>query len=294
MQDTKKPQARADRDRRSVIVCSACGAVGAHRGHGWCVACYSRWIYHGKPDGGPPSPGALTPKARAPRPRTIPDTCPHDHRLDETNLQFNNRGARTCRACKAEQYQAYRRRRLERLHEGHDLITTVDGRPYCRTCVRGEHDVDEVAVIRAMQGDPPDLLTPAERALAILQLRSNGLTFDLIAQRVGCTLNTAWRVTAKAQHPPTTAAGADNHIRTGENPMLHHWDNPRHREKRTCLRCGLAVTRTREPTAKGDGTFNFTNASYAWLYRVGEERVYAHGLRDLPDCQPPATGTEGG
>jgi len=76
------------------------------------------------------------------------------------------------------------------------------------------------------------------------------------------------------------------------HPLPHAWDDPRGKEQRTCSRCHLHIAYTREPTVKGDGTYNFINASYAWAWRDGDRFRYAKGLRDLPSCIPaevPAT-----
>jgi hypothetical protein len=71
-------------------------------------------------------------------------------------------------------------------HEGHDVTTTKAGRLYCRTCKRGELDMDEVAVARAAAGESPERLTPAEREAAIAQLLLDGVGVVEIARRTGC------------------------------------------------------------------------------------------------------------
>jgi DNA-binding NarL/FixJ family response regulator len=71
-------------------------------------------------------------------------------------------------------------------HEGHDVTTTKAGRLYCRTCHRGELDVDEVAVERAVAGQPVERLTTAEREAAVAQLLQAGLGRIEIARRVRC------------------------------------------------------------------------------------------------------------
>lgn len=71
-------------------------------------------------------------------------------------------------------------------HEGHDVTTTTAGRLYCRTCKRGDLDVDEIAVERAVAGQPPERLTIAEREAAVAQLLLAGLGPVEIARRVGC------------------------------------------------------------------------------------------------------------
>jgi hypothetical protein len=105
----------ADRTRRRRITCSCCGQPGENRSRGWCVACYARWVYWGRPAEGPPLPGT----------------------------------------------------------------------------VRAADEVDEIAVLRAIAGNPPQELTRAERDAAVVRLRSWGLTYKVIGERVGCSLHTA-------------------------------------------------------------------------------------------------------
>jgi hypothetical protein len=111
----------ADRARRVRITCSCCGQPGENRGHGWCVACYARWVYWGRPAEGPPLPGT----------------------------------------------------------------------------VRAADEVDEIAVVRAISGNPPQELTRAERDAAVVRLRSWGLTYKVIGERVGCSLHTAKSISGR-------------------------------------------------------------------------------------------------
>jgi hypothetical protein len=181
----------SDRARRRKVTCASCGLWEPNRGHGYCVACYSRWVYWGSPEGGPPPAGATAPRPTVRQPVALPEACVHGH-LWATNLTHDNRGARRCLTCKRENDARSKRRRFARRHGDHDVITTSDGRPYCRTCVRGDHDIDEIAVVRAARGDAPERLRIAEREAAIVQLRGYGYSYRLIGERVGCTLRTAW------------------------------------------------------------------------------------------------------
>jgi len=70
------------------------------------------------------------------------------------------------------------------------------------------------------------------------------------------------------------------------HPLPHAWDDPRGREQRTCTRCNLHIFYGRQPTSKGGGQFNFTNAAYAWAWREADQFQYARGLRGLPSCIP--------
>jgi len=171
------PVPSPDRARRATIACSCCGLEGAHRGHGWCVACYTRWVYWGRPAEGPPLPGAAPRRARPRKPAAVPARCRSGrHALTDTNLIMQDTSWR-CRACQSEVEARYRRRRFARRHDGHNVITTRAGLPYCRTCTRG---------------DPPGRLSIAEREAAIVQLRAWGLTYQETGERVGCSLQTAF------------------------------------------------------------------------------------------------------
>lgn len=82
-------------------------------------------------------------------------------------------------------------------HAGHDITTLarrrLDGSQYrwCLTC-RGGDGIDPVAVQRAVAGDPPGRLTPAERRAAVAQLHPR-LSGARIAARLGVTDRTIWR-----------------------------------------------------------------------------------------------------
>lgn len=55
-------------------------------------------------------------------------------------------------------------------------------------------DIDEVAVLRAMDGQPPEHMTGAERAEAVKRLNQSGLSDRRIAERVGVTEHTVFRI----------------------------------------------------------------------------------------------------
>ncbi|GFH34329.1 hypothetical protein [Streptomyces pacificus] len=184
----------SDRSRRRTIVCACCGQTAAHRGQGYCVACYTRWVYHGRPTSGAPKPGETPRKPPAKSTRVIPAFCQHGHRLAAKNLRFSPAGVRYCRACRYEAERAYADRQFAKRHKDHDVIPTIDGRRYCRTCNRGEHDIDDMAIDRTASGDRPDRVTAAELEAAVIQLRLYGLTYELIAARTGCSLRHAWSI----------------------------------------------------------------------------------------------------
>ncbi|MFE9391652.1 hypothetical protein [Streptomyces sp. NPDC006784] len=183
-----------DRARRRTITCNSCGQTAEHRGRGYCVTCYTRWVYHGRPASGPPNPGERPRKTPTKQHRPLPAFCNHGHRLDDSNLRFTPDGVRYCRACRYVTDKTYTERRFTKRHDSHDVIPTRDGRRYCRTCNRGDHDIDEMAVERAASGDRPARVTPAELEAAVIQLRLYGLTYELISARTGCSLRQAWGI----------------------------------------------------------------------------------------------------
>lgn len=183
-----------DRARRKTVTCASCGETAAHRGCGYCVACYARWVYHGRPAGGPPKPGQTTPKPRTKPNRVIPAVCSHGHPLNTANLRYRPDGVRYCRACRYVNEKTYTEKQFTYRHDGHDVIPTIDGRRYCRTCNRGDHDIDEMAIERTAGGDRPERVRPSELEAAVIQLRLYGLTYELISQRTRCSLHHAWRI----------------------------------------------------------------------------------------------------
>jgi hypothetical protein len=80
-------------------------------------------------------------------------------------------------------------------HSGHDITARQrrEGSRYrwCLTC-NSHNDIDPVAVQRAVTGDPPARLTPAERRAAVAQLRPR-LSGARIALQLGVTDRTVWR-----------------------------------------------------------------------------------------------------
>lgn len=180
--------------QRRSITCTSCGQTRPHHGHGYCTPCYSRWHYHGRPASGPPAPRTIP---RQTKPRPTPQSCHRGHPLNDTNLRYDSRGVRLCLSCRADTERAYRDRKFAQRHDGHDVIPATDGRRYCRTC--RNTDVDEMAVERAASGDPPNRLTPAERAAAVLQLTGARLTNQVIASRIGCHPRTVYAIRQRAR-----------------------------------------------------------------------------------------------
>lgn len=82
------------------------------------------------------------------------------------------------------------------------------GHRYCRTCIREAHreraranyvprTPDEIAVERAVSGDPPEHLTPRERASAVGELCARGKSVTEIAEHVRCTDRNVWRIKSR-------------------------------------------------------------------------------------------------
>ena len=204
-----------DRAKRRKITCKACKQPGENRGYGWCIPCYSRWVARGRPESGPPAPFEDLLECEY-KPQPIPERCrTKRHRLVGDNLIRLDDGGWRCRVCHeanraaaAEREAAEWRARWDEIHDGHDVVIKRDGRHACRTCIRGDADIDEIAIERAQGGDPPSRLTIAEREAAVLALRSYGLTYALIAERVGCSLRTAWFVCTRLKATDVISARA--------------------------------------------------------------------------------------
>ncbi|MEU5580988.1 helix-turn-helix domain-containing protein [Streptomyces huasconensis] len=105
-----------------------------------------------------------------PAPRTTAgnEACRNGHPYPE-NQRADKNGWHYCAACHREKNRRWRARNPQRAQP------------------------DEMAVLRAVQGDPPDRLTPRERAEAIRQLTRKGLTVELTAERLRCHRNTVKR-----------------------------------------------------------------------------------------------------
>lgn len=138
-------------------------------------------------------PGPLRELARAPRCRNGHLRAEHTHIADH--------GRTRCRACKREarrrrpevyrkREQAWRARRHQNRHAGHEIRTRSNGTTHCLTCWRGDNDIDQAAVDRAVAGRPPAYMSYAERHAAILTLANKGLTRRQIAQTVGVCIET--------------------------------------------------------------------------------------------------------
>lgn len=65
---------------------------------------------------------------------------------------------------------------------------------------------DPAAVARAVAGRPPKRLTITERAAAVAELNRQGLSDPMIADRVGCTDRTVFRI-RKRNGIPAAARG---------------------------------------------------------------------------------------
>ncbi|MGW3376164.1 helix-turn-helix domain-containing protein [Streptomyces hydrogenans] len=58
---------------------------------------------------------------------------------------------------------------------------------------------DDVAIDRAVSGDPPARLTPRERAAAVERLMRHGYSARQTAERVGCSLRTVYRIRSRSE-----------------------------------------------------------------------------------------------
>jgi hypothetical protein len=108
--------------------------------------------------------------------RTTPDSpaCHHGHPFPQ-NLGRNEKGHLTCIECR----RAHWRQAAARNYS--------PAQP------------DEAAILRAAAGDPPERLTPRERAAAIRQLDRRELSSAVIAERVRCTPRTVHRARGRSK-----------------------------------------------------------------------------------------------
>ncbi|WP_406298086.1 helix-turn-helix domain-containing protein [Embleya sp. NBC_00888] len=68
-------------------------------------------------------------------------------------------------------------------------------------------DVDQIAVDRAVAGDPPATMTPAERYEAVRRLTARGLSADRIAEMLHIVARTVQRARAATGAVPSTCTG---------------------------------------------------------------------------------------
>ncbi|TMR03010.1 hypothetical protein ETD86_54065, partial [Nonomuraea turkmeniaca] len=117
--------------------CPACDAPADKIVKGYCPQCYQRWVYHGRPDGGPPP--KRQPSVRPPKP--IPARCRKNlHDLTFGTVIFLHSGAWRCRAC----YNAARARRLfNTRHRDHHVVELPEGHLACMTCSTPEVPVQQ-------------------------------------------------------------------------------------------------------------------------------------------------------
>lgn len=125
-------------------------------------------------------------------------TCPNGHPRTAENLRLNHRGHKFCLPCRRETARAGYRRRWNKRHKGHAIAIDRAGRRYCRTCPR-TWSIDDAAIERAIAGDPPERLSVAERQEAVIRLRQLGVSGQKVAERVGCTDRTVWRILRRVE-----------------------------------------------------------------------------------------------
>lgn len=99
-------------------------------------------------------------------------TCIHGHPWPQY-LAYNARGHTICTEC------GRIRKREYRLQGGVPIPP------------------DPVAIERAIAGDPPERLTPSERAAAVLALTARNASARQIADRIGCSQRTVHRARSR-------------------------------------------------------------------------------------------------
>jgi DNA-binding CsgD family transcriptional regulator len=124
-----------------------------------------------------------------------PTHCLHGHRLAD-HAGRTTEGWMFCQGC-AGPYAAVDGEAFAARHTGHVVTWRSDGHRQCITCLRGDHDLDDVVVLRTVGGDRPERLTPAARERAALELRSRRISAGRAAELLGCTARTVYRIYAR-------------------------------------------------------------------------------------------------
>ncbi|MEX5635756.1 hypothetical protein [Parafrankia sp. FMc2] len=111
--------------------------------------------------------------------------CGRGHAYAE-HAYVDQAGRHCCRECRRQRERSTQRTREEYLaeHAGHELRTRSTGVVFCLSCWRGEHDIDQIAVERAVSGNPPACMSTAERGAAIDRLLAAGLSQLATARRL--------------------------------------------------------------------------------------------------------------
>lgn len=76
---------------------------------------------------------------------------------------------------------------------------TCSGR--CSDCRSKGAAVDDVAIRRALDGVTVPHLSPAERREAVRLLRASGRSGRQVAERIGCTPRSVWRILSRLDSP---------------------------------------------------------------------------------------------
>ncbi|MEU4229551.1 hypothetical protein AB0F17_35085 [Nonomuraea sp. NPDC026600] len=148
----RKPRTRTGEPRP----CAACDATVEKIVKGYCTLCYSRWLYYGRPAGGPPPKDQPRP---ARPPKAIPARCKKDlHDLTFGTVIILATGAWRCRAC----HNATRARWLfNSRHRSHQVIEMPEGHLACFTCSTPDAPAQQQGprsarpAAAASPGDPP-------------------------------------------------------------------------------------------------------------------------------------------
>lgn len=115
--------------------------------------------------------------------------CRHGHPFPE-NVAYYPNGWLYCRECARVRGRSRAKACQQREEAG-----TAERRG--RVSYYQPVQPDEVAIERAVAGDPPDRLTPRERAAAIAQLNAWQLPAPEIAERVRCSPRTVYRARSR-------------------------------------------------------------------------------------------------
>ncbi|MFF5784216.1 helix-turn-helix domain-containing protein [Streptomyces sp. NPDC012693] len=108
-------------------------------------------------------------------------TCRHGHPFP-ANLFRDNNGYARCRACNRARCHIYNHTRRQHTQRQRTYTPVTP---------------DPIAIERAVMGDPPQRLTPRERADAVRLLDAQGLSVRQIAEHARCTPRTVHRIRSR-------------------------------------------------------------------------------------------------
>lgn len=152
--------------------------------------------------------------------------CRNGHELTADNVAYSRRGTRVCLTCDRARSVRYRRRTLPRrredylrAHEGHDLIISRNGTPFCRSCRSSRRradqidrrvdeidQYDETTVERVLAGEKLTGLVRADRIEITRRILADGDGASRVCKVLRCNGTEARKLVVQVGGPPVKAA----------------------------------------------------------------------------------------